>query len=160
MILPRPVGELRAEERMRRALTLARTRTPPGDIPVAAVIYAPDGRELAWGTNRREADLDPTGHAEIIALRRAAACHGDGWRLSGCEIVVTLEPCAMCAGALVGARIATIIYGAAEPNTGACGSHLEVPRAPGALHVPEVRGGVLAGECADLLRDFFGDLRA
>ena len=118
--------------------------------PVGAAILNQAGKIIGVGATQ------PAGgeHAEIMALRHAGA------EARGGIAVVTLEPCAMCAGALVGARIATIIYGAAEPNTGACGSHLEVPRAPGALHVPEVRGGVLAGECADLLRDFFGDLRA
>ena len=159
MTLPRPAGLLRAETRMRRALEVARTHTPAGDIPVGAVIYGPDGRELGWGTNRREADSDPTAHAEVVAIRRAVAEYGDGWRLTDCEIVVTLEPCAMCAGALVGARIASIVYGAAEPNTGACGSWVEVPRAPGALFVPQVRGGVLVEETASLLTDFFGGLR-
>lgn len=159
MTLPRPAGLLRAETRMRRALEVARTHTPAGDIPVGAVIYGPDGRELGWGTNRREADSDPTAHAEVVAIRRAVAEYGDGWRLTDCEIVVTLEPCAMCAGALVGARIGSIVYGAAEPNTGACGSLVEVPRAPGALFVPQVRGGVLATDAASLLTGFFGGLR-
>lgn len=162
-VLPRESGLARAEERMRRALEVART-TPAGDVPVGAVIYGPDGRELATGVNRREQRQDPIAHAEVEAIRAAtagaAAKSNDGWRLTDCELVVTLEPCAMCAGALVGARVGSIVFGAWEPRTGACGSLLEVPRAPGALHVPQVRGGVLEDECVELLRGFFGHLRS
>lgn len=139
---------------MRRALEVART-TPPLDVPVGAVIFAPDGRELAAATNRREADCDPTAHAEILAIRQAVRVLGDGWRLTGCTIAVTLEPCAMCAGALVGARIGTILFGAWEPKTGACGSVFDVVRDPAVLHPVEVRGGVLEKECAGLLAEFF-----
>ncbi|MDO5077709.1 nucleoside deaminase [Corynebacterium sp.] len=139
---------------MRRALEVART-TPPLDVPVGAVIFAPDGRELAAATNRREADCDPTAHAEILAIRQAVRLLGDGWRLTGCTIAVTLEPCAMCAGALVGARIGTILFGAWEPKTGACGSVFDVVRDPAVLHPVEVRGGVLEQECAGLLAEFF-----
>lgn len=156
--LPSPAGQQRAERRMWRALEVAR-QTPPTDVPVGAVIYAPDGRELAWGTNRREADNDPTAHAEVVAIRRAVAAFGDAWRLTGCELVVTLEPCTMCAGAAVGARIGSIVFGADEPKTGACGSLIDAVRAPGALHVPEVRAGVLAEETAQLLTEFFCQLR-
>ncbi|WP_047260469.1 nucleoside deaminase [Corynebacterium uterequi] len=144
---------------MRRALAVART-TPVGDIPVGAVIFAPDGSELATGTNRREADGDPTAHAEVVAIRRAAQTYGDGWRLTGCELVVTLEPCVMCAGAAVGARVDSIVFGAWEPRTGACGSLVDAVRAPGAMHVPEVRGGVLGAETAELLSEFFETLRS
>ena len=98
MILPREEGLERAERLMRRALEVART-TPPGDVPVGAVLYGPDGRELAVATNRREADGDPTAHAEVLAIRRGVDKHGDAWRLTGCTLVVTLEPCTMCAGA-------------------------------------------------------------
>ena len=143
---------------MRRALAVART-TPPGDVPVGAVIFGPDGRELATGVNRREERQDPTAHAEVEAIRAAVAAFGDGWRLTGCELVVTLEPCAMCAGALTAARIGSIVFGVFEPKTGACGSLVEGPRAPGAPDVPEVRGGVLESECAALLTEFFGDVR-
>lgn len=158
MVLPASERLVQAEHRMRRAIEIAR-RTPAGDIPVGAVVFDAAGRELGWGTNRREADTDPTAHAEVVAIRNAVAAHGDAWRLTGCELVVTLEPCAMCAGAAVGARIGSIVFGAFEPKTGACGSLIDVPRAPGALHVPEVRAGVLAEECADLLGDFFRDIR-
>lgn len=158
MILPREEGLERAERLMRRALEVART-TPPGDVPVGAVLYGPDGRELAVATNRREADGDPTAHAEVLAIRRGVDKHGDAWRLTGCTLVVTLEPCTMCAGALLGARVGELIFGAWEPKTGACGSLIDAVRAPGQLHRPQVRGGVLEGECAALLEDFFESLR-
>jgi tRNA(adenine34) deaminase len=138
---------------MARALEVAAS-TPPGDVPVGAVVFGPDGRELAAATNRREADADPTAHAEILALRAAAAVHGDSWRLTGCTLVVTLEPCAMCAGALVGARTGAVVFGAWEPRTGACGSVFDVAR-ESPLHRVEVRGGVLDDECGRLLRTFF-----
>ncbi|APT85925.1 nucleoside deaminase [Corynebacterium flavescens] len=143
---------------MRRALEVAR-RTPAGDIPVGAVLFDGAGTELAWGVNRREQRQDPTAHAEVEAIRAGVAKHGDGWRLSGCELVVTLEPCAMCAGAIQASRIESVVFGAYEEKTGACGSRVEVLRAPGALHVPQVRGGVLKEECARLLQDFFAGLR-
>ncbi|HJD79812.1 MAG TPA: nucleoside deaminase [Corynebacterium pollutisoli] len=143
---------------MRRALEVART-TPLGDVPVGAVLYGPDGRELAVATNRREADGDPTAHAEVLAIRRGVDKHGDAWRLTGCTLVVTLEPCTMCAGALLGARVGELIFGAWEPKTGACGSLIDAVRAPGQLHRPQVRGGVLEGECAALLEGFFESLR-
>lgn len=149
---------MRAEERMRRALEVAR-RTPAGDIPVGAVLFDGAGTELAWGVNRREQRQDPTAHAEVEAIRAGVAKHGDGWRLSGCKLVVTLEPCAMCAGAIQASRIESVVFGAYEEKTGACGSRVEVLRAPGALHVPQVRGGVLEEECARLLQDFFTGLR-
>lgn len=158
MILPREEGLERAERLMRRALEVART-TPPGDVPVGAVLYGPDGRELAVATNRREADGDPTAHAEVLAIRRGVDKRGDAWRLTGCTLVVTLEPCTMCAGALLGARVGELIFGAWEPKTGACGSLIDVVRAPGQLHRPQVRGGVLEGECAALLEGFFESLR-
>ena len=143
---------------MRRALDVAK-RTPAGDVPVGAVLYDASGTELATGVNRREELADPTAHAEVEAIRQAVRVHGDGWRLSGCELVVTLEPCAMCAGALQAARVSSVVFGAFEPKTGACGSLIDVLRAPTAPFTPQVRGGVLEGECAGLLRNFFGDLR-
>ncbi|QPK79288.1 nucleoside deaminase [Corynebacterium lizhenjunii] len=143
---------------MRFALDVA-AATPPGDVPVGAVIYDAAGHVLATGVNRREERRDPTAHAEVEAIRAAVKELGDSWRLTDCEVVVTLEPCAMCAGALVGARIGSIVFGAWEPKTGACGSLVEVPRAPGSLHVPQVRGGVLEAECAQLLADFFSGRR-
>ena len=143
---------------MRRALDVAK-RTPAGDVPVGAVLYDATGTELATGVNRREELADPTAHAEVEAIRQAVRIHGDGWRLSGCELVVTLEPCAMCAGALQSARVSSLVFGAYEPKTGACGSLIDVLRAPTAPFTPQVRGGVLEGECAGLLRKFFDGLR-
>ena len=140
---------------MRRALTIA---APPvgssGDVPVGAIVYGPDGTELATGRNERELTGDPTAHAEVLALRRAAAVL-HSWRLDGCTLVVTLEPCTMCAGALVLARVATVVFGAWEPKTGAVGSLWDVVRDRRLNHRPEVYGGVLDAECAVLLRDFF-----
>ncbi len=149
--------ERRAQERMRRAIEVART-APPGDIPVGAVIYGPDGREVATGTNRRECDQDPAGHAEIVAMRAAAEALGS-WRLEGCELVVTLEPCTMCAGAALGARVSSLVFGAYEPKTGAVGSLIDVLRDPTHLHTVEVRGGVLEAETAGLMTGFFERLR-
>ncbi|MDV2427024.1 MULTISPECIES: nucleoside deaminase [Corynebacterium] len=143
---------------MRRALDVAK-RTPAGDVPVGAVLYDATGTELATGVNRREELADPTAHAEVEAIRQAVRVHGDGWRLSGCELVVTLEPCAMCAGTLQAARVSSVVFGAFEPKTGACGSLIDVLRAPTAPFTPQVRGGVLEGECAGLLRNFFDGLR-
>ncbi|MDP9852248.1 tRNA(adenine34) deaminase [Corynebacterium lowii] len=158
MILPVPVGVLGAEEAMCRALDVAHS-TPPGDVPVGAVILGPDGHELSTATNRREADGDPTAHAEVLAIRQAAGLLGDGWRLTDCTLVVTLEPCTMCAGALLGARVGRLIFGAYEPKTGACGSVFDVVRDRGILHHPEVRGGVLEEECAEMLARFFEEQR-
>ena len=143
---------------MRRALEVA-AATPRGDVPVGAIVLGPDGAELAAATNRREADGDPTAHAEVLAIRQAARHGLDGWRLSQCTLVVTLEPCAMCAGAIVGARVGRLIFGAFEPKTGACGSTVDVVRDSSVLHALEVRGGVLEGECAELLGRFFRGLR-
>lgn len=156
--LPRPLGELDAERKVRRAMAIA-ARTPLDDVPVGAVIFAPDGRELAAATNRREADADPTAHAEVLAIRTAVQQFDDGWRLTGCTLAVTLEPCTMCAGALVAARVGTVIFGAYEPKTGAVGSVFDVVRDPSVLHRPQVRGGVLQHECAAQLAGFFRSLR-
>lgn len=142
------------EELVRRALVVA-GRTPDGDVPVGAIIVGPDGRELAAATNRREADGDPLAHAEVLALRAAARKLGDGWRLEDCTLVVTLEPCTMCAGAAVAARVGRVVFGAWEPRTGACGSLWDVVRDRRLVHRPEVRGGVLETECAALLEAFF-----
>jgi tRNA(adenine34) deaminase len=124
------------------------------DVPVGAVVYDSDGRELAVGRNEREATGDPTAHAEIVALRAAAAVLG-AWRLTGCTLVVTLEPCTMCAGALVLARVERLVFGAWEPKTGAVGSLWDVVRDRRLNHRPEVHSGVLEAECAALVRDFF-----
>ncbi|MFE9327158.1 nucleoside deaminase [Nocardia sp. NPDC052278] len=125
------------------------------DVPVGAVVFDADGRELARAANAREALGDPTAHAEILALRRAAAVVGDGWRLEGCTLAVTLEPCTMCAGALVLARVGRLVFGAWEPKTGAVGSLWDVVRDRRLNHRPQVRGGILEAECAALLDAFF-----
>ncbi|WP_280244315.1 nucleoside deaminase [Nocardia abscessus] len=125
------------------------------DVPVGAVVFDSAGNELARAANAREALGDPTAHAEILALRRAAAVHGDGWRLEGATLAVTLEPCTMCAGALVLARVGRLVFGAWEPKTGAVGSLWDVVRDRRLNHRPQVRGGVLEDECAAILDEFF-----
>ena len=142
------------EELMGLALAAA-ADAPAGDVPVGAVILDSDGRVLARAANAREALGDPTAHAEILALRAAAQAHGDGWRLEGTTLVVTLEPCTMCAGALVLARVGRVVFGAWEPKTGAVGSLWDVVRDRRLTHRPEVRGGVREAECAALLEEFF-----
>jgi tRNA(adenine34) deaminase len=137
---------------MRRAIEVATSSAE--DVPVGAVILGPDGSELAAAGNEREASGDPTAHAEVLALRRAAARLGT-WRLDGCTLVVTLEPCTMCAGALVLARIATLVFGAWEPKTGAVGSLWDVVRDRRLNHRPEVYPSVLEAECVALMRGFF-----
>ncbi len=128
------------------------------DVPVGAVVLAPDGSELGVGRNVREAEGDPTGHAELVAIRAAAATSGS-WRLEGCTLVVTLEPCPMCAGAAMNARIARIVFGAWDLKAGACGSVWDLVRDRRAMHRVEVVGGVRQDECAALLVDFFGPRR-
>lgn len=142
---------------MRRALAVAVPTTglaDGADVPVGAVLYGPDGVEIAAARNERESTGDPTGHAEVLALRRAAAALGR-WRLDGCTLVVTLEPCTMCAGALVLARVAAVVFGAWEPKTGAVGSLWDVVRDRRLNHRPEVYAGVLETDCAAMLRGFF-----
>ncbi|ACY19652.1 CMP/dCMP deaminase zinc-binding protein [Gordonia bronchialis DSM 43247] len=129
------------------------------DVPIGAVVFDPGGIELARAANRREADADPTAHAEILALRAAAAAFGDGWRLPGCTIAVTVEPCTMCAGAITLARIDTLLFGAWEPKTGAVGSLWDVVRDPRLTHRPQVRGGIFEDRCRELMIDFFQQQR-
>jgi tRNA(adenine34) deaminase len=143
---------------IRAALDAAAT-AGPRDVPIGAVVYGPDGAELARAANAREALGDPTAHAEVLALRAAAAVLGDGWRLEGATLAVTVEPCTMCAGALVLARVSRLVFGAWEPKTGAVGSLWDVVRDRRLNHRPQVRGGVLAGECAALLETFFARQR-
>ncbi len=138
---------------MRRALAVA-AETSSDDVPVGAVLYGPDGAELAAGRNQRELTGDPTAHAEIVAMRQAATVRGS-WRLDGCALVVTLEPCTMCTGALVLARISTVVFGAWEPKTGAAGSLWDLLRDRRLTHRPEVYAGVLEDECAAVIRAFF-----
>jgi len=147
------------EELIRAALDAARA-AGPRDVPIGAVVVAADGSLLAGAANAREELGDPTAHAEILALRAAARVLGDGWRLEGATLAVTVEPCTMCAGALVMARVARVIFGAWEPKTGAVGSLWDVVRDRRLTHRPEVRGGVLAKECGAALRDFFASRRA
>ncbi|ABK70506.1 nucleoside deaminase [Mycolicibacterium smegmatis] len=146
------------ESQIRAALEAART-AGPRDVPIGAVVYAADGTELARAVNVREAYGDPAGHAEIVAMRAAAKVLGDGWRLEGATLAVTVEPCTMCAGALVLARVSRLVFGAWEPKTGAVGSLWDVVRDRRLNHRPEVIGGVLADECAALLEEFFARQR-
>jgi tRNA(adenine34) deaminase len=139
---------------MRVALEEARAAVGHDDVPVGAVVVGPDGAELARGRNRREQSGDPTGHAELEALRGAAKALGR-WRLDGCTLVVTLEPCAMCAGAMVQARLARLVFGADDPKAGAVTSLWDLVRDPRLTHRVEVCRGVLADECAEVLRAFF-----
>lgn len=143
---------------MRLALEQARRAADAGEVPVGAVIIK-DGEVIGTGYNRNITDHDPTGHAEIVAMRQAAG-HLGNHRLPGCEMFVTIEPCAMCAGALVHARIARLVYGAADPKAGAAGSLWDLLRDTRLNHRPEVIGGVLAQECGALLRDFFATRRS
>lgn len=139
---------------MRQALALAATAAGEDDVPVGAVVLDAAGTVIGTGRNTRERDADPTGHAEIVAMREAAATRGE-WRLEGCTLVVTLEPCTMCAGALVAARVERLVFGAFDEKAGAVGSLWDVVRDRRLNHRPEVVSGVLAEESAELLRDFF-----
>ncbi|AEW95328.1 MULTISPECIES: tRNA adenosine(34) deaminase TadA [Streptomycetaceae] len=139
---------------MRLALEEAALAPRTGDVPVGAVVLAPDGTVLGRGRNEREATGDPTAHAEVVAVRRAAAALGE-WRLTGCTLVVTLEPCTMCAGAIVLARLDRVVYGARDDKGGAAGSLWDVVRDRRLNHRPEVVCDVLPEECARLLTDFF-----
>ncbi|SEH59167.1 tRNA-adenosine deaminase [Mycolicibacterium rutilum] len=147
------------DEALIRAALAAARAAGPRDVPIGAVVVAADGTELARAANRREELGDPTAHAEILAIRAAAARLGDGWRLAGATLAVTVEPCTMCAGALVMARVARVVFGAWEPKTGAVGSLWDVVRDRRLTHRAEVRGGVLAAECAAPLEEFFARQR-
>ena len=124
------------------------------DVPVGAVVLDETGEVIGRGSNRRELDHDPTAHAEVVALRQAGDARGE-WRLTGCTLVVTLEPCTMCAGAIGLARVERVVFGAYDPKAGAVGSLWDVVRDRRLNHRPEVVGGVLAQECAETLRTFF-----
>jgi tRNA(adenine34) deaminase len=143
---------------MTAALAEAGLCAGTGDVPVGAVVARADGAILGRGHNAREATGDPTAHAEILALRAAAGTVGS-WNLSGLTLAVTVEPCTMCAGALVAARIERVVFGCWEPKTGAAGSLWDVLRDRRLTHRVQVRGGVLASECAGLLEAFFGERR-
>ncbi|KMO70052.1 nucleoside deaminase [Mycolicibacterium chlorophenolicum] len=146
------------EDLIRAALAAAAT-AGPRDVPIGAVVVGPDGTMLARAANAREELGDPTAHAEMLALRAAASALGDGWRLEGATLAVTVEPCTMCAGALVMARVARVVFGAWEPKTGAVGSLWDVVRDRRLTHRPQVRGGVLAELCAAPLEEFFARQR-
>lgn len=142
---------------MRLAVAEAEAAAAAGDVPIGAVVVC-DGVVVARGRNRREVDADPTAHAEVLALRAAGRARG-GWRLDGCSLYVTLEPCAMCAGAAVLARVDRLVFGADDPKAGAVGSLYDLPRDPRLNHRVEVVRGVVAGRCEALLRDFFAARR-
>jgi tRNA(adenine34) deaminase len=142
------------EQGMRLALEQAALAPEHDDVPVGAVVLGPDGAVLGLGHNDREGSGDPTAHAEVLALRAASAAVGE-WRLTGCTLVVTLEPCTMCAGAIVLARVARVVYGADDPKAGAAGSLFDVLRDRRLNSRPEVVRGVLAQECSAVLRTFF-----
>jgi tRNA(adenine34) deaminase len=141
------------------AIDEARAALGSGDVPVGAVVVGPDGEVVGRGHNARERDHDPTAHAEVVALRAASVRLGR-WRLDDCTLVVTLEPCVMCAGATVLARVPRLVLGAWDPKAGACGSQWDVVRDRRLNHRVEVLGGVLEDECGALLREFFEDRRA
>ncbi len=143
---------------MARALELARAAAHWGDVPVGAVVLDPAGQVIGEGANRREADQDPTAHAEVLALRAAAARAGE-WRLEQCTLVVTLEPCTMCAGAIVLARVPRVVMGAWDPKAGAAGSVRDVLRDSRLNHRVEVVAGIRESECASVLREFFEQRR-
>jgi tRNA(adenine34) deaminase len=142
---------------MERALELAARAASAGEVPVGAVVYR-DGEIVGEAANARERDADPTAHAEIVAIRAAAAALGT-WRLDGCSLAVTLEPCPMCAGALVNARIARVVFGARDPKAGACGTLMDICRDARLKHRLDVVEGVLADRCAALLTAFFAARR-
>ena len=144
---------------MRAALDEGRAALATGDVPIGAVVVDPSGVVIGKGRNVREAEADPTGHAEVVALREAAKARGE-WRLEGCTLVVTLEPCTMCAGAAVLARVERIVFGAFDDKAGAVGSLWDVVRDRRLNHRPEVVAGLMAEEQRALLEDFFGSQRS
>ena len=154
MSLPHTARSIQLSGWMDLALSEAALTAGSGDVPIGAVVLDADGQVIGTGRNRREECGDPTAHAEVLALREAAAQRGE-WRLEGCTLVVTLEPCAMCAGAIVLARVPTVVFGAWDPKAGACGSVFDIVRDPRLNHWVEVTGGVRESECAALLREFF-----
>ena len=139
---------------MLQALDLARTAADSDDVPVGAIVVDAEGAVIGRGRNTRERDADPTGHAEIVAIREAARARGE-WRLEGCTLVVTLEPCTMCAGAIVASRLERLVFGAFDEKAGAVGSLWDLVRDRRLNHRPEVVSGVLADESSILLRQFF-----
>ena len=162
MIEPPAAALLTIDERyvvwMGQAIDIASRALASGDVPVGALVFSPDGEVLGAGHNLREANGDPTAHAEVVAIRAAATALGQ-WRLENCTLVVTLEPCVMCAGALMLARIDRVVLGAWDPKSGACGSVWDVVRDRRATHRVEVIGGVREQECSEILLDFFAGHR-
>jgi tRNA(adenine34) deaminase len=155
-----PVAGVPYETFMLEALSEARLAGAAGDVPIGCVVVHDDtGRIIGRGRNRREVDRDPTAHAEILAMREAAVALGQ-WRLVGCTLVVTLEPCPMCAGAIVNARVARVVFGTADPKAGAAGSVMNLLNDARLNHQAEVIAGTLADACALLLREFFQRQRA
>lgn len=146
------------ENLMGEALDLARTTAADGDVPVGALVVDPVGMVIGRGRNTRERDGDPTGHAEVVAIREAALARGE-WRLEGCTLVVTLEPCTMCAGAIVASRLERLVFGAFDDKAGAVGSLWDVVRDRRLNHRPEVISNVRAPESSALLREFFAHHR-
>lgn len=145
---------------MWQAINAAHTTTSTDDVPIGAAIFTPDGELVSTGANGVEASGDPTRHAEMVAISGAViALSTTDWELTDCTLVVTLEPCSMCAGAMVLARMPRVVFGAWEPKTGAAGSVLDVLREPRLNHQLEVVGGILAEQCGQLLRGFFADKR-
>jgi tRNA(adenine34) deaminase len=153
-----PGDQNRFDTAMVAALDVARSALAAGEVPIGAVVLDPLGSVVASAHNEREALHDPTAHAEVVALRRAGVALG-AWQLSGCTLVVTVEPCTMCAGALVLARVARLVFGAWDPKAGAVGSLWDVVRDRRLNHRPEVVAGVRESECADLIAGFFADRR-
>lgn len=150
---------MKYEEAMAKAIELARAAaSASGDVPVGAIILNSDGEVIATGANQREHSHNPVAHAELIAIQKAASAIKN-WRLDNCTLVVTLEPCAMCAGAIAQARIPRLVFGAWDEKAGAVGSQWDLLRDPRQLHKPEVIAGVMADDCAALLAEFFQDKR-
>ena len=142
------------EELMRQALDIARSALASNDVPIGALVLNSNGEVISTGANRREVDNDPSAHAEVVAMREAGR-KLNNWRLDGCTVVVTLEPCAMCAGAIAQSRVKTLIFGAWDEKAGAVGSIWDVLRDPRSPHRTEVISGILEKECADILAQFF-----
>lgn len=155
--VPIRLDELDHETYMKEAIALARMAGERGDVPIGAVVVK-NGQIIGRGYNRREQDGDPTAHAEMLALRDAAHTLG-GWYLHSCVLYSTVEPCPMCAGAAIQARIPAICFGAADPRAGCCGSVADLPGGGKFLHTAQIRGGILAEECAGLLKAFFAHKR-
>jgi tRNA(adenine34) deaminase len=153
------VSELQRHQRwMTEAIALAAAAGEQGEVPVAALVVSPDNQLIATGVNRRERDQDPTAHAEVLALRAAGRTLGN-WNLTGYSLYVTLEPCPMCAGAIVLSRVKLLVYGADDPKTGAVRSVINIPDSAASNHRLTVQSGVLADPCQDQLRQWFAQLR-